>query len=251
MSQEEYQKQEEAPDANAPPTIGQVQQPVKRKNKKRAILNPQQSTGHWSEQEHKTYLNFLNVHRSVMESSDQKKTSKIFKLMSETIGTRSPSQCRSHHQKFNPFSHQVKKRQKGAGRKKKENNNQADKANNGFMENACFPQFMFQPTASYFPQQPFDFQMMQLQQFPFMMQYLDQANKDDEKLVQQDPSVYLHQFIMNPQQIYDDKNQFYNFSFPQPQQMQFNFNYFQPLPNEFFGTNSAEINQKDNQSEDQ
>jgi hypothetical protein len=36
-------------------------------------------------------MDFLNIHRSVMESSDQKKTSKIFKLMSETIGTRSPS----------------------------------------------------------------------------------------------------------------------------------------------------------------
>jgi hypothetical protein len=55
-----------------------------------------------------------------MESQDMKKTSKIFKLMSEIIGTRSPSQCRSHHQKFNPFVHHIKKRQKGAGRKRKE-----------------------------------------------------------------------------------------------------------------------------------
>ncbi|CAD8166646.1 unnamed protein product [Paramecium pentaurelia] len=66
----------------------------KRKNRKRVISNPNQQTGHWNEQEHQTYIDFLNMHRSVMESQDQKKASKIFKLMSETIGTRSPSQCR-------------------------------------------------------------------------------------------------------------------------------------------------------------
>jgi hypothetical protein len=37
------------------------------------------------------------AHKTIMESQDMKKTSKIFKLMSEIIGTRSPSQCRSHH----------------------------------------------------------------------------------------------------------------------------------------------------------
>lgn len=40
----------------------------KRKNKKRVILNPKQSTGHWSDQEHKTYIDFLNAHRPIMES---------------------------------------------------------------------------------------------------------------------------------------------------------------------------------------
>jgi hypothetical protein len=39
-----------------------------------------------------------------MSSSTMKKTSKIFKQMSELIGSRTPSQCRSHHQKFNPFA---------------------------------------------------------------------------------------------------------------------------------------------------
>jgi hypothetical protein len=42
-----------------------------------------------------------------MESPELKKTNKIFKLMSDIIKSRSPSQCRSHHQKFNPFSKYV------------------------------------------------------------------------------------------------------------------------------------------------
>jgi hypothetical protein len=64
---------------------------MRRRNKKRIINNPNQNIGHWSENEHKTYLNFLMAHKTIMESQDMKKTSKIFKLMSEIIGTRSPS----------------------------------------------------------------------------------------------------------------------------------------------------------------
>ena len=61
---------------------------MRRKNKKRLINNPSQNIGHWSEIEHKTYLNFLMANKTIMESQDMKKTSKIFKLMSEIIGTR-------------------------------------------------------------------------------------------------------------------------------------------------------------------
>ena len=35
-----------------------------------------------------------------MKSSTSKRNSKIFLLMSQFIGSKSPSQCRSHHQKF-------------------------------------------------------------------------------------------------------------------------------------------------------
>ncbi|CAD8184342.1 unnamed protein product [Paramecium pentaurelia] len=76
---------------------------IKRKHIKKTH-NPQFNTGHWSAQEHQVYLNFLQQHREVMESSELKKTNKIFKLMSDIIKSRSPSQCRSHHQKFNPYS---------------------------------------------------------------------------------------------------------------------------------------------------
>ncbi|CAD8090108.1 unnamed protein product [Paramecium sonneborni] len=62
------------------------------------------NTGHWSTEEHTTYIGFLQQYESIMTSSMMKKTSKIFKQMSELIGTRTPSQCRSHHQKFNPYA---------------------------------------------------------------------------------------------------------------------------------------------------
>ncbi|CAD8083200.1 unnamed protein product [Paramecium sonneborni] len=76
---------------------------IKRKHIKKSH-NPQFNNGHWSAQEHQVYLTFLQQHREVMESSELKKTNKIFKLMSDIIQSRSPSQCRSHHQKFNPYS---------------------------------------------------------------------------------------------------------------------------------------------------
>ncbi|CAD8104925.1 unnamed protein product [Paramecium primaurelia] len=52
--------------------------------------------GHWNETEHKTYLNFLQ------ENNNHTKGQRLFKKMSQVVGTRTPSQCRSHHQKFNP-----------------------------------------------------------------------------------------------------------------------------------------------------
>ncbi|CAD8082590.1 unnamed protein product [Paramecium sonneborni] len=84
------------------------------------------NTGHWSAVEHNTYVNFLSQYENIMNSSMMKKTSKIFKQMSELIGTRTPSQCRSHHQKFNPYAHRgengkrlPRNERSRAGRKKK------------------------------------------------------------------------------------------------------------------------------------
>lgn len=36
----------------------------------------------------------------IMKDSSSKRNKKIFLLMSKFIGSKSPSQCRSHHQKF-------------------------------------------------------------------------------------------------------------------------------------------------------
>ncbi|CAD8113232.1 unnamed protein product [Paramecium primaurelia] len=52
--------------------------------------------GHWNEIEHKTYLKFLQ------DNKNHTKGQRLFKKMSQIVGTRTPSQCRSHHQKFNP-----------------------------------------------------------------------------------------------------------------------------------------------------
>ncbi|CAK88665.1 unnamed protein product (macronuclear) [Paramecium tetraurelia] len=59
--------------------------------------------GHWTTQEHLQYLDFIKSHENTLISKYEKKSKKIFKLMSEFIPTRTPTQCRSHHQKFNPL----------------------------------------------------------------------------------------------------------------------------------------------------
>lgn len=50
--------------------------------------SPRKHQGHWTKEEHQKYLKFLEDHAHL------KKNNKIFKPMSEIIGTRSPSQCR-------------------------------------------------------------------------------------------------------------------------------------------------------------
>ncbi|CAD8202709.1 unnamed protein product [Paramecium octaurelia] len=220
----------------------------KRKNKKRVISNPSQQTGHWSELEHQTYIDFLNMHRSVMESQDQKKTSKIFKLMSETIGTRSPSQCRSHHQKFNPFVHQIKKRQK----RKKDNQNTEKLTKND--ENAFLQSLQIQHQL--FQQQPLEYQMLQIPYFPYVPVF-DNSLKEDDKFNEQQQLYFQQCMLLQqklPQQL-DDKNICcFNFNFMPQQQMHLNFNYFQQqqmFNNDFQVLNSCDLNIKENQFDEQ
>ncbi|CAD8181896.1 unnamed protein product [Paramecium pentaurelia] len=96
------------------------------------------NTGHWSTDEHTTYIQFLQQYQNIMTSSMMKKTSKIFKQMSELIGTRTPSQCRSHHQKFNPYALRgengkrlPRTERSRAGRKKKNPQSDLPKAEEG------------------------------------------------------------------------------------------------------------------------
>ncbi|CAD8113959.1 unnamed protein product [Paramecium sonneborni] len=68
--------------------------------------------GHWSKSEHQLYLHFVNEHQDILRSKYDKKSKKIFKMMSQYIITRTATQCRSHHQKFNPLQ---KSKRKGKG----------------------------------------------------------------------------------------------------------------------------------------
>ncbi|CAD8124230.1 unnamed protein product [Paramecium sonneborni] len=70
----------------------------KKKNKKSKIFKK----GHWTNKEQRLYQQFIEDHKEIMSDSDQKKMQKIFKQMSDFIKSRSASQCRSHHQKFDP-----------------------------------------------------------------------------------------------------------------------------------------------------
>ncbi|CAK91827.1 unnamed protein product (macronuclear) [Paramecium tetraurelia] len=65
--------------------------------------------GHWSKLEHQLYLQFVNDHEEILRSKYDKKSKKIFKLMSQCILTRTATQCRSHHQKFNPLQKSKRK----------------------------------------------------------------------------------------------------------------------------------------------
>ncbi|CAK63867.1 unnamed protein product (macronuclear) [Paramecium tetraurelia] len=88
-------------------------QGTKKKISKDQPQNMKKNQGHWSTQEHQVYVEFLKQHHNTtMQNQQNRKNNKIFKLMSMTIGTRSPSQCRSHHQKFNPFTLAGQKRNK-------------------------------------------------------------------------------------------------------------------------------------------
>ncbi|CAK82355.1 unnamed protein product (macronuclear) [Paramecium tetraurelia] len=70
---------------------------------RRKTASKMYKNGHWTQKEHNLYLQFIETNKAIMMKSHQKKQEKIFKQMSLVIKTRSPSQCRSHHQKFNPF----------------------------------------------------------------------------------------------------------------------------------------------------
>ncbi|KAM3137059.1 hypothetical protein pb186bvf_010787 [Paramecium bursaria] len=72
----------------------------------------EKKSGHWTTLEHQQYLDFLHQTKELIESSNNNKGQRLFKKMSQIIGTRTPSQCRSHHQKFNPFNSQLNKRKK-------------------------------------------------------------------------------------------------------------------------------------------
>ncbi|CAD8150162.1 unnamed protein product [Paramecium pentaurelia] len=67
-------------------------------------------SGHWSEEEHQQYVQFLL--RAKGSGDSQRKGQPLFKRMSQIIGTRTPSQCRSHHQKFNPFNPRLRRNHK-------------------------------------------------------------------------------------------------------------------------------------------
>jgi hypothetical protein len=62
--------------------------PKSKKIRKNDAHSPKKNIGHWSKEEHDKYLQFLELNAHL------KKNNKIFKPMSEMIGTRSPSQCR-------------------------------------------------------------------------------------------------------------------------------------------------------------
>jgi hypothetical protein len=54
----------------------------------------------WTKEESQLYENFIEMYADIFNDPSSKRVTKIFIFMSKYIGTKTPSQCRSHHQKF-------------------------------------------------------------------------------------------------------------------------------------------------------
>lgn len=55
---------------------------------------------YWSLEEQTTYRNFLVQHMPMITSTEYRKKQRIFKKISSILGTRTPIQVKSHHQKL-------------------------------------------------------------------------------------------------------------------------------------------------------
>ena len=71
-------------------------------SKKKRIYNrrPDIKVKRWTKEECQLYEEFIKNYFLAMKDSSSKRNTKVFLQMSEFIGTKVPSQCRSHHQKF-------------------------------------------------------------------------------------------------------------------------------------------------------
>lgn len=79
-------------DQSALSQLSQSKRIYKRKNKERVKR--------WTDEECHLYRLFIRNNIEIMNDPVHKRTTKIFLLMSDFIETKTPSQCRSHHQKF-------------------------------------------------------------------------------------------------------------------------------------------------------
>ena len=60
--------------------------------------------GRWTDLENELYVKFLMDNRLHFEEPGNRKRNQIFMKMSLILGTRTPSQCRSHHQKVEIYA---------------------------------------------------------------------------------------------------------------------------------------------------
>ncbi|CAD8125644.1 unnamed protein product [Paramecium sonneborni] len=85
-------------------------EPLYIKNETEREISENKYNGHWTKEEHELYLEFVDSHYDILKSKYDKKSKKIFKMMSQYIPSRTPTQCRSHHQKFNPLQQNKRKK---------------------------------------------------------------------------------------------------------------------------------------------
>ena len=69
---------------------------------KTTVCKNNRKTNHlqWKIRQEEKFLQFMIKNRNIFEDREERRTKKIFKQMGKFIGSRSPEQCRSHHQKY-------------------------------------------------------------------------------------------------------------------------------------------------------
>ena len=70
-------------------------------------MTQEYTRGLWSEKEKKSYICFLREKREHMMHSSTRRSQKLFIQMSKWVKTRTPDQCRSHHQKTMKYHHTI------------------------------------------------------------------------------------------------------------------------------------------------
>ena len=65
-----------------------------------AVEKKRVMSGSWTHDETRLYMNFLDHYRKKFGCEEKRRKCTIFNRLSEAINTRTPDQCRSHHQKM-------------------------------------------------------------------------------------------------------------------------------------------------------
>lgn len=63
----------------------------------------------WTSEENQIYVDFLAKYKEGFCTKESRKSKKVFKRLSSIIGTKTPTQCKSHHQKKFKCFHSIKK----------------------------------------------------------------------------------------------------------------------------------------------
>ena len=71
-----------------------------RKAARRARQLVGKNRGRWMVQERREYYIFLKIYSQFFITKDHRRNDKVFRMMANFIKSRTPDQCRTHHQKL-------------------------------------------------------------------------------------------------------------------------------------------------------
>jgi hypothetical protein len=71
-----------------------------RKAARRAKQLIGKNKGRWLEEERREYYVFLRIYSQFFVNKDYRRNDKVYRMMADFIKSRTPDQCRTHHQKL-------------------------------------------------------------------------------------------------------------------------------------------------------